>query len=83
MQTKISKPSNVQYVYLVTNVFWDVAPCSFVESDRRFRGTYCLHHQDIAQRNIPEDGHLYTHRRENLKFHVCFHATYSFVQEED
>jgi hypothetical protein len=33
-------------------VFWDVAPCSHVEVDRRFRGAYCLHHR----------------RRENLKF---------------
>jgi hypothetical protein len=24
---------------------WDVAPCSHVEVDRRFRGAYCLHHQ--------------------------------------
>jgi hypothetical protein len=27
------------------NVFWDVAPCSLVETDRRFSGAYCLHHQ--------------------------------------
>jgi hypothetical protein len=26
-------------------VFWDVAPCSLVETDRHFRGTNCLHHQ--------------------------------------
>jgi hypothetical protein len=26
--------------------FWDVATCSYVELDRRFRGEYCLHHQD-------------------------------------
>jgi hypothetical protein len=26
-------------------VFWDVAPCSHVEVDRRFRSAYCLHHQ--------------------------------------
>jgi hypothetical protein len=25
--------------------FWNVAPCSLVEIDRRFRGAYCLHHQ--------------------------------------
>jgi hypothetical protein len=25
--------------------FWDIAPCSLVEADQRFRGTYCLHHQ--------------------------------------
>jgi hypothetical protein len=26
-------------------VFCDVAPCSHVEVDRRFRGAYCVHHQ--------------------------------------
>jgi hypothetical protein len=26
-------------------VFWDVATCGLVDSDRRFRGAYCLHHQ--------------------------------------
>jgi hypothetical protein len=26
-------------------VVWDVAPCSHVEIDRRFRGAYRLHHQ--------------------------------------
>jgi hypothetical protein len=25
--------------------FWDVAPCSLIGVDRRFRGLYCLHHQ--------------------------------------
>jgi hypothetical protein len=25
--------------------FWDVAPCSLVENDRCFRGTYCSYHQ--------------------------------------
>jgi hypothetical protein len=24
--------------------FWDAAPRSLVETDRRFRGAYCLHH---------------------------------------
>jgi hypothetical protein len=24
--------------------FWGIAPCSLVGIDRRFRGTYCLHH---------------------------------------
>jgi hypothetical protein len=36
-------------------VFWVVAPCSFVEIDRRFRGAYCLHH---TWRNIIEDSHI-------------------------
>jgi hypothetical protein len=26
-------------------VFWDMAPCSLIEADRRFRSAYCLHHQ--------------------------------------
>jgi hypothetical protein len=26
-------------------IFWDVAPYSLVQNDRRFRGAYCLHHQ--------------------------------------
>jgi hypothetical protein len=25
---------------------WDVAPCSLVKVDRRFRGAYCLHRLD-------------------------------------
>jgi hypothetical protein len=25
--------------------FWDIVPCSLIEVDRRFRGSYCLHHQ--------------------------------------
>jgi hypothetical protein len=25
--------------------FWDVAPCSHVEVERRLRSAYCLHHQ--------------------------------------
>jgi hypothetical protein len=29
---------------------WDVAPCSLVEVDRRFRGAYCLEHQDDEKR---------------------------------
>jgi hypothetical protein len=55
-------------------VFWVVAPCSLVEVYQRFRGPYCLHHQDdespvstsetwinsyqTTRRNIPEDCHL-------------------------
>jgi hypothetical protein len=30
-------------------VFWDVAQCSHVEVDLRFRGAYCFHHH-------PDDG---------------------------
>jgi hypothetical protein len=34
-------------------VFWDVAPCSLVEIDSRFRDALCLHHQG---RHRPDDG---------------------------
>jgi hypothetical protein len=27
-------------------VFWDIARCSLVETNRRFRCAHCLHHQD-------------------------------------
>jgi hypothetical protein len=61
-------------------VFWVVAPCSLVEVYRRFRGplialmmeaartseTLVKCYQTIRRYN-PEDGHLRTHRRENLK----------------
>jgi hypothetical protein len=30
-------------------VFWDVAACCLVETDRRFRGVYCLHHHGESQ----------------------------------
>jgi hypothetical protein len=40
-------------------VFWDILPCKIIV-DRRFRGAYCLHHQDEH----------HTRRRENLKSHT-------------
>jgi hypothetical protein len=48
-------------------VFWVVAPCSLVEVYRRFRGADCLH---LMMENNPEDSHLRTHRRENLKSYI-------------
>jgi hypothetical protein len=56
-------------------VVWFVAPCSLVEVYRCFRGACCLHHQGDSPdyqtiwRNNPEDRHLHTRRRENLKSH--------------
>jgi hypothetical protein len=41
--------------------YWDMAPCSLVEVDRRFRGVYCLHYQGHfpeAIRHIPEGCHF-------------------------
>jgi hypothetical protein len=31
-------------------VFWDVAPCSLVDIDRRFIGAYCLHYRAASQK---------------------------------
>jgi hypothetical protein len=45
-------------------VFWVVLPCKMIV-DRRFRGTYCLHHQ-ASSLNSSEH---HTRRRENLKSH--------------
>jgi hypothetical protein len=54
-------------------VFYDVAPCSLVEIDLRFRGAYCLGRTsemtssfyETTRLNIAED----TRRGENLKSH--------------
>jgi hypothetical protein len=55
-------------------VFWDVLPCKRIV-DRRFRGAYCLHHQQVVnsftRQYIPEDNsEHHTRRRENLKSHI-------------
>jgi hypothetical protein len=35
-------------------VFWDIASCSYVEVDRRFRGAYCIHnHGDAGDGDSP------------------------------
>jgi hypothetical protein len=75
-------------LFVKTTVFWDVAPCSLVEIFRRFRGACCLHHlgdekaagtsetsvdfYQSTRHNIPEDSHLHTRRRENLKSHLGY-----------
>jgi hypothetical protein len=35
------RPTNL----LRMRAFWDIAPCSLVGVDRRFKGAYCPHHQ--------------------------------------
>jgi hypothetical protein len=41
---------------------WDIAPCSLVGVDRRFRGAYCLnhqgHHPETTRCYIPEGSHI-------------------------
>jgi hypothetical protein len=35
--------------------FWNVATCSLVDGDRRFRGSCCIHHQgDVT--HLPDNG---------------------------
>jgi hypothetical protein len=60
-------------------VFWDAAACSLVEIHQSFGGAYYRHHQgdedspvksyQTTRRNIPEDSHVHTCRRENLTSH--------------
>jgi hypothetical protein len=51
--------NNVERLQVLTaaimkiRAFWDVAPCSLVGVERRFRGAYCLHHQGDE---CPNDG---------------------------
>jgi hypothetical protein len=33
--------------------FWDVVPCSLIESKRRFRDAYCLHRKGVAAMQHP------------------------------
>jgi hypothetical protein len=46
-RTSVSMASTLGTVPQRTT-FSDVAPCSLVDIDRRFGGTYCLHHQGNA-----------------------------------
>jgi hypothetical protein len=66
-------------------VFWVVAPCSLIEIYQRFRRICCLNHQvdgaactsetsvnfyQTTRCYNPEDSHLHTRRRENLKSYL-------------
>jgi hypothetical protein len=61
-------------------VFWVATPYNLIQVFRRFRGACCLHQGDetsetsanfyqTTRRYNPEDRHLHTRRRENLKSH--------------
>jgi hypothetical protein len=47
-------------------VFWVVAPCSLMMEAARTSETLVNYYQTTRRYN-PEDSHLHTHRRENLK----------------
>jgi hypothetical protein len=65
MTFQVLKAANMK-----TRVFWDIAQCSLVGVDRRFRGAYCLHHPihhytagAISQKKLisASDGCFYLH----------------------
>jgi hypothetical protein len=48
-------------------VFWDVASCSLADTDRCFKGTYCLnHHDDEAVRSSETSVNFYETTRHNI-----------------
>jgi hypothetical protein len=49
LTVEISVPHGDRYE---GDCLWDVVPCSLVESDSRFGGDYCFHHQG----DRPDDG---------------------------
>jgi hypothetical protein len=59
--------------------FWNIAPCSLGRTERRFRGSYCLHYQcdeyskETTRRYNGEVSHRHTRRRENLISHRVRH----------
>jgi hypothetical protein len=86
MQTKdITDTGTETASYKVPPLAWNVQIrsdyCRLVKIDRRFRGAYCHQgskHLKIfgqflpgCRRNIPEDIHLHTRRRNNLKVKVA------------
>jgi hypothetical protein len=55
-------------------VFWGVAPCSHTEVDWRFRGVYCLHHQD-------DDGGLMMEAVHTSERSVNFNVARRYISE--
>jgi hypothetical protein len=70
---------NVSYSHVKMTVFWFVALCTLVEVFRRFgdemeaasTSETSVNFQQTARRNILDDSHLLTRRRDNLKTPVC------------
>jgi hypothetical protein len=58
-------------------VFWDVAPCSLVDIDRRFRCAYCLHHQALMTETVSTSetsANIYQTTRRNIPEDGHHHA---------
>jgi hypothetical protein len=46
LNTERANSRNVEYgCSSMRTTFWEITPCNLVEADRRFRGSYCFHHQ--------------------------------------
>jgi hypothetical protein len=78
LETCVNLYQKVEF-YLKAAVFWDVAPCSLVDIDRRFRGAEAVSSSETSvnidettRRNIPEDNHLHKCHRENLRSQLSF-----------
>jgi hypothetical protein len=57
-------------------VFWDVAPSSVVEliammMEAESTSETSVNFYQTTRRNIPEDSHFLTRRRENLEYHLA------------
>jgi hypothetical protein len=65
------------WFHMMTTAFWDIAPCSLAEVNRRFTDAYCLRYHGghgYIRRSIPQ-GCLHNHRRgqpEVSQGFVCF-----------
>jgi hypothetical protein len=63
---EISGSHGDEYDYIV---FWDVAPCSHVEVNRRFRDTYCLHHHSDNDRGSTHFWNVGPFQRDYMALH--------------
>jgi hypothetical protein len=84
MYIKNKNPDKTLKVALKIAVFWDVAPCSlekFTDVSEVINASIMraistrtseksVNFYQTTRRNTPEDGHLYTRCRENLKTHI-------------
>jgi hypothetical protein len=50
--------ASIDKLFIKMTAFWDIALCSLVGANRRFRGAYFLHHQGYHHRNDGGSTHL-------------------------
>jgi hypothetical protein len=65
-------------------VFWVVAPCSLVQMIEAVRTSETLvNFYQTTRRYNPEDSHLRTHRRENLKSYLALDIFVPFLKRQN